>query len=80
MNGLSVQQIEDNISEVMKPGSKEAKIIELAKKARRLTVAYEREKAANASLLTRIKVRLYDDYYCVSTSPTYCHVHKLMGD
>ncbi|KAL2917242.1 hypothetical protein HK105_203307 [Polyrhizophydium stewartii] len=55
--GITLAGTEDAIAEtISKAGAgKDGKIIELAKKARRLTVAYEREKALNASLANQLK-------------------------
>ncbi|KAJ3273182.1 Coiled-coil domain-containing protein 13 [Terramyces sp. JEL0728] len=55
-DGLSLVATEDAISDSFQNGNfQQAKIIELAKKARRLTVQYEKEKTKNMMLLGRIK-------------------------
>ncbi|KAJ3322302.1 Coiled-coil domain-containing protein 13 [Boothiomyces sp. JEL0866] len=56
LDGISTAALEDTISDSLQnPNVQNAKIIELAKKSRRLTVQYEKEKTKNIMLLARIK-------------------------
>ncbi|KAJ3257017.1 Coiled-coil domain-containing protein 13 [Boothiomyces macroporosus] len=56
LDGISTVALEDTISDSLQnSNAQNAKIIELAKKARRLTVQYEKEKTKNIMLLARIK-------------------------